>query len=268
LGDSTICRFLERLPTWGLHQPPVVRLGSIPIMGNGILLRAPLAAALIAAVPMLTACGGGTIKDEADVVAGKQAFVAKCGACHTLARAQTKGTTGPNLDEAFQQSYKEGFGTSAIRGVVYKQILHPGRSSGMPPKLVTGERARDVAAYVAQSVARGGKDTGRLATAVKAAGGGTATEKNGVISIPADPGGQLRYTADKATGSPGPVTIQMPNKSGIPHDITIDGLGQGKIVTKGVSSFKAKLEAGKTYTYYCSVPGHRQAGMQGTLTVK
>jgi plastocyanin len=234
--------------------------------------RAALCAAIVAAVPALSACGG--IKDpQPDVVAGKQLFVQKCGSCHTLARAGTKGTTGPNLDQAFQESLKEGFGTTAVRGVVYKQILYPNRLKNlqgikMPAKLVSGQSAHDVAAYVAAASARGGQDTGRLATAVKAAGGGTATEKNGVLSIPADPGGQLAFVASKATGTPGPVTIEMPNKSGTQHDIVIDGLGKGPVVSSGVSSFKATLQAGKTYTYYCSVPGHRQAGMQGTLTVK
>jgi mono/diheme cytochrome c family protein len=234
--------------------------------------RAALCAAIVAAVPALSACG--EVKDpQPDVVAGKQLFVSKCGACHTLARAGTKGTTGPNLDEAFQQSLKEGFGETAVRGVIYKQILYPNRlpnSDGikMPAKLVSGQDAHDVAAYVAEVSSKPGKDTGRLATAVKAAGGGTTTEKNGVISIPADPGGQLAYVYDKANGTPGPVTIEMPNKSGTQHDIVIDGLGKGPVVAKGTSSFKADLEAGKKYTYYCSVPGHRQAGMQGTLTVK
>jgi mono/diheme cytochrome c family protein len=234
--------------------------------------RAALCAAIVAVVPALSACGG--VKDpQPDVVAGKQLFVQKCGSCHTLARAGTKGTTGPNLDQAFQESIKEGFGTTAVRGVVYKQILYPNRlanSQGikMPAKLVSGQSAHDVAAYVAAVSSLAGKDTGRLATAVKAAGGGTAVEKNGVISIPADPGGQLAFTDSKATGTAGPVTIEMPNKSGTDHDIVIDGLGKGKVVSNATSSFKATLAAGKTYTYYCSVPGHRQAGMQGTLTVK
>jgi plastocyanin len=138
----------------------------------------------------------------------------------------------------------------------------------MPPKLVSGADAQDVAAYVASVAAKPGKDTGLLANAVKAAGGGTATEKNGVLSIAADPNGQLAYVAAKAVGQAGPVTIEMPNKSGIQHDIVIDGLGKGPVVSNGVSSFKATLQAGKTYTYYCSVDGHRQAGMHGTLTVK
>lgn len=235
--------------------------------------RAALCAAIVAAVPALSACGGGVKDPQADVVAGKQLFVKKCGACHTLSRAGTKGTTGPNLDEAFQQSIHEGFGETAVRGVVYKQILYPNRLPNdkgikMPAKLVSGQDAHDVAAYVAQVSAKPGKDTGRLATAVQAAGGGTATEKDGVLSIPADPGGQLAFTAAKATGTAGPVTIEMPNKSGIQHDIVIDGLGKGEVVSNGTSSFKASLDAGKSYTYYCSVPGHRQAGMQGTLTVK
>ncbi|HEV7751868.1 MAG TPA: c-type cytochrome [Baekduia sp.] len=210
---------------------------------------------------------------QADVVAGKQLFVQKCGACHTLGRAGTKGTTGPNLDEAFQQPLKDGFGRTAVRGVVYKQILFPNRMTDadgakMPAKLVSGDKAHDVAAYVAAVSALTGKDTGLLATAVKAAGGGTAVEKSGVLSIPADPSGQLAYVDAKAIGQAGPATIQMPNKSGIGHDIVIDGLGKGPVVTTGTSSFKATLAAGKKYTYYCSVPGHREAGMQGTLTVK
>ena len=56
-----------------------------------------IGAALIGAVG---ACGSES-KDR-DVVAGKQEFVKNCGACHTLARAGTKGTAGPNLDDAFQ----------------------------------------------------------------------------------------------------------------------------------------------------------------------
>src|SRR3954469_2566090 len=191
-------------------------------MGKRIMPRAALCAAIVAVVPALSACGG--VKDpQADVVAGKQMFVQKCGSCPTLARAGTKGTTGPNLDQAFQESLKEGFGTTAVRGVVYKQILYPNRlknSQGvkMPAKLVSGQDAHDVAAYVAMVSAQGGKDTGRLASAVKAAGGATATERDGGRTPPADPSGQLAFTASKAAGEAGPVTIEMPNKSGVQHD--------------------------------------------------
>jgi uncharacterized cupredoxin-like copper-binding protein len=59
----------------------------------------------------------------------------------------------------------------------------------------------------------------------------------------------------------------MPNMSGTGHNIAIDGKGAGKVVPKGTSTFTATFAPGK-YTYYCQVPGHRQAGMVGTLTVK
>jgi mono/diheme cytochrome c family protein len=247
-------------------------------MGKRSLLpRAAAAVALMSAVPVLSACG---VKDkEADVVAGKQLFVQKCGSCHTLGRAGTKGTAGPNLDDAFQQAVKEDFGVSAIRGVVYQQILHPNRrGSGltekdlvkMPAGLVKGDKAHDVAAYVAMVAAQPGKDAGLLATAVAAAGAGKPVdEKNGVLSIAADPNGQLAYVTKKANATAGPVKIESPNKSGTPHDIVIDGLGKGaEVANGGVSQFTATLEAGKTYTYYCSLPGHRPAGMEGTITVK
>ena len=96
---------------------------------------------------------GAPEADNADVVAGKLLFVQKCGACHALARAGTKGTMGPNLDEAFQQAIKDGFERSDFAGAVHGQILHPNAYGPMPAKLVTGDDAHDVAAYVAQSVA-------------------------------------------------------------------------------------------------------------------
>ena len=180
----------------------------------------------------------------------------KCGSCHVLARAGTKGTTGPNLDEAFQQAIKDGMPRSDFAGAIHGQILHPNRNGVMPAKLVTGDQAYDIAAYVAQSVAAGGKDTGLLATAVKQAGGGKpAVEKNGTLQIDADPTGQLAFVTDTAQGTPGQITVKMANKSGTPHDIVIDGKGKGEVVQNGgVSQFSADFAAG-SYTFYCSVPG-------------
>ncbi len=139
----------------------------------------------------------------------------------------------------------------------------------MPAKLVTGEDAVDVAAYVATSVARPGKDSGLLATAVKRAGGGKpAVEKNGTIEVDADPTGQLAYVTNRGQAKAGKFTVESRNKSGIGHDIAIDGKGKGEVVKNGgVSRFQADFRPG-TYTFYCSVPGHRQAGMVGKLTVK
>ena len=237
---------------------------------SSMRLRAALAAvAVTGAVAGLSACSTSNEGANANLINGKKMFVSKCGACHVLGRAQTKGTTGPNLDQAFQQALKDGMKRSGIRGAVHGWILHPNQNGVMPAKLVTGDDAYDVAAYVSRSVAAGGKDTGLLASAVKAAGSGKpAVEKNGTLEVDADPSGQLAFVTNQAQGKPGEITVKMANKSGTPHDIVIDGKGKGQIVKDGgVSQFKANFTAG-TYTFYCSVPGHRQAGMQGKLTVK
>ena len=231
--------------------------------------------ALIACSALLGACSAK--EDEPNLVAGKQLFVEKCGSCHVLARAGTKGTQGPDLDQSFQQASAEGFGESAIRGVVAGQIKHPFRGTrpcepdcvAMPADLVTGDDVDDVAAYVAAVAAKGGKDTGLLATAVKAAGSSEPiAARSGILTIPADPGGQLAYTSTRATAPAGQLTVRSPNESSTPHDIVIDDKGDGDEVTDGgVSEFRANFTAG-SYTYYCSVPGHRQAGMEGRLIVR
>src|SRR2546430_123638 len=119
--------------------------------------------------------------------------------------------------------------------------------------------------------AKPGKDAGVLAEAVKAAGAGKpAVEKAGVLEIDADPTGQLAYVAKKATAKPGPVTIKMKNDSGTPHDIAVSGngvSGKSPVTPKGVVQFKTRLKPG-TYDYFCTVPGHRAAGMAGKLTVR
>src|SRR3954453_17767377 len=171
-----------------------------------------LGAAGIAAV---AGCGQEATRPDDNLINGKQLFVAKCGSRHTLARAGTKGTVGPNLDAAFTQALHDGMGRSTVRGVVEHQILFPytlkNQTTGtqMPAKLVKGESARDVAAYVASSTSKGGKDVGLLASAVKQAGAvKPIAEQNGTLQIDADPTGQLAYVSNKAAGRPGPVTFK------------------------------------------------------------
>jgi plastocyanin len=92
------------------------------------------------------------------------------------------------------------------------------------------------------------------------------------LLLSADPTGQLRFDKNTLAAPAGTVRITLNNPAPVPHNISIEGPGglskQGPTVQKGgASQVVATLKAG-TYTYYCSVPGHRQAGMQGTLTVK
>jgi mono/diheme cytochrome c family protein len=224
------------------------------------------------AVLAMSGCGSGT-DDKADLVNGKKLFIGEgtCGSCHALSRAGTKGTQGPNLDAAFENSRQQGFGNSVIEGVVSDQIAHPRRGSIMKADLVEGDDRRDVAAYVASVAGKPGQDTGLLASV----GGNqnankTAVEKGGTLEIPADPSGALAFAFGKATGTPGPVTISMPNPAPIPHNIAITGPvnGKGPVVNKGGDSkFTVTLKPGN-YEFLCEVPGHAEGGMKGTLTVK
>lgn len=89
------------------------------------------------------------------------------------------------------------------------------------------------------------------------------------LALQADPSGALKYVETKLTAKPGKITIKLTNDSAVPHDVAIEGAdGVSDEVTDGASTeLTVNLPAG-TYEYYCTVPGHRQAGMVGTLTVK
>jgi len=229
-------------------------------------LIAPLA---LAALVTVAGCGR---QEAPDLVNGKRLFAGKgtCGSCHTLARANTKGTVGPNLDDAFATDKRDGLGQSSIEGLVIDQIAYPRRGGTMPAGLVKGQNARDVAAYVAYAAARAGQDTGALATAAQPAKGPPVAEKAGTLTIAADPTGALAYVTDKASAKAGTAKFVMPNKSPIQHNIALKGpvTGAGPIVgSGGTSTFTASLKPG-TYEFYCQVPGHEAAGMKGTLTVK
>jgi plastocyanin len=225
----------------------------------------------MAAAIAVVASGCG--REDPDVVTGKDLFVAKCGACHTLARAGTSGVTGPNLDEAFGPARRQGLGPATFEGIVFDQIAHPLRKSVMPAKLVTGQDAKDVAAYVAAVAGRPGKDEGKLAAAgVPEVSSKPIAAAGGKLEIDADPTGALAFASTKATAPPGTVEVLSLNKAPIQHNIALKD-ASGKVVegplvgTGGTSKLEANLKPGK-YEFLCTVPGHEQGGMKGELTVE
>jgi len=117
----------------------------------------PTFATLVAATA-LVAAGCGAVPhmqaSDGDASTGKQLFVDHCGQCHAMKDANTQGTIGPNLDDAFGPARRQGFDESTFRDVVRGQIAYPETETatgapGMPANIVVGQQARDVADYVA-----------------------------------------------------------------------------------------------------------------------
>jgi plastocyanin len=101
----------------------------------------------------------------------------------------------------------------------------------------------------------------------KEAGGGGST-----LEFEADPNGDLAFTTTEASAEAGKVTIDLNNPQSLTHDVAIEDSGgktvaQTDLIGNEETSTTATLKPGK-YTFYCSVPGHREVGMEGTLTVK
>jgi len=233
--------------------------------------RHPLAVLAVAIVALAATAGCGR-EQEPDLVKGKTLFAEKCAGCHVLERANATGVQGPNLDLAFAGSRADGLGEQTVAGVVERQILHP--NGRMPAKLYDGQDAKDVAAYVATVAGQPGEDKGALASAgaPKVSTKPVVAEK-GVLDIDADPTGALAFISTKAEAPAGSVEFEMDNESPVPHNIAAANaggklLGEGPAVGKGgTSKFAAKLKPGE-YQFLCTVPGHSEGGMKGTLTVK
>ncbi len=130
-----------------------------------------LAVGALSALVLVLLAGCAVKHPTANVVQGKVLFTSKCGSCHTLAHANTSGTTGPNLDDMFARDRIDGVKSTSIQGLVSYWIQYPNNQGVMPAGLYKGQKAEDVASYVAAVAAKPGKDTGQLASA----GGVTGT---------------------------------------------------------------------------------------------
>jgi plastocyanin len=116
----------------------------------------------------------------------------------------------------------------------------------------------------------GGESTGGATS-----GGGKEESSGGsgsTVSFEADPNGELAYTTTKATAKAGQVTIDFKNPQALTHDVAIEDssgeeVGATELIASGDDSTSVDLKPG-TYHFFCTVPGHREAGMEGVLTVK
>ena len=105
-------------------------------------------------------------------------------------------------------------------------------------------------------------------TTTQAQGGGGGE----TLKVTADPGGQLAFEEKSLSAKAGQVTIDFDNPSSTDHDVTIEDQGGTEvaatdIIADDTATANANLESG-SYTFFCSVDGHREAGMEGPLNVK
>jgi plastocyanin len=132
-------------------------------------------------------------------------------------------------------------------------------------------------------VACGGGGGSTTATNEAGGGGGAATTTSGgggggggtssTVKLAADPS-QIAYDSTSLNAKAGNVTIDFNNPNdALGHDVCVEAsggseLGCSKVVTGGSSTLDlSNLKAG-SYTFFCSVDSHRQAGMEGTLKVQ
>jgi glucose/arabinose dehydrogenase/plastocyanin len=139
------------------------------------------------------------------------------------------------------------------------QSVAPGASASIPikvPATVAGKIPAAAPAVVATT-------TTTSAGAAPAAASSSAT-------VEANPSGALAYVQKSVTLKSGASTLEFVNKSPLGHDIVIEQsgkkFGETPVINGGTAKLSLHLKPG-TYKFYCSVPGHRMAGMEGTITV-
>jgi len=131
-----------------------------------------------------------------------------------------------------------------------------------------GERA-EVPGEPGEGSGELGEETGSQAKPGAAPTGG-AKGPGGTLQLAADPSA-LAYDKTSLSSKPGKVTIDFDNPAPIEHDVVIAENGKevagSELIAEGKTSVSADLAPG-SYTFFCSVPGHAEAGMEGTLTVR
>ena len=92
------------------------------------------------------------------------------------------------------------------------------------------------------------------------------------LTIMADPSGALAFTKSELTAKAGSGTLEFENASSTGHNVEIEDASGEEVaetdtITADTTTAPVDLKPG-TYTFYCNIPGHKEAGMEGTLTVK
>jgi plastocyanin len=106
--------------------------------------------------------------------------------------------------------------------------------------------------------------------ALAACGGGGNGGDSGAQDITVEAQDSFQFDPTALTASVGQtVNVTLDNTGVLEHNFVIDELNVrlGPIQGGQTSNGSFTPDAAGSYTYYCDVPGHREAGMEGTLTV-
>jgi plastocyanin len=144
-------------------------------------------------------------------------------------------------------------------------------TAGVPEKSAAATSAQPATTEAPPAGAPPTASTAPSTTTSTATSAAPATGAATQLALAANPGGLLKFDKSQLQANAGKVTIAMTNSSPLEHNVTIAQgstvLGSTPTFTGGSKSVTLTLKPG-VYTFYCSVPGHRAAGMQGTLTVR
>lgn len=114
--------------------------------------------------------------------------------------------------------------------------------------------------------------TSSAASAPAQAPAGNTTGSGEALALEANPEGQLKYNKTSLTAKAGKVSINFTNMSPEGHNMTVASssgavVGATPTFQGGSKTLTLNLKPG-TYKFFCTVPGHRMAGMEGTLKVQ
>ena len=130
-----------------------------------------------------------------------------------------------------------------------------------------------VLALVASAlVACGDDESSTTSAAEESTSSAAPSGEGGTLAVSAVPDGSFEFTEDELSTDAGAITVEFDNPSSTPHNVYIEDdsgeiLAESETISEDTTTTDAELEAG-TYTYFCDVPGHREGGMEGTLTVE
>ncbi|HEX7525213.1 MAG TPA: c-type cytochrome, partial [Gaiellaceae bacterium] len=236
------------------------RLPTVLLILSPILpLRRPLAVAAVLLVAVAASgCGAVGRVTSGDPSQGKAIFQSKCASCHTMSDAQTKGTVGPNLDDAFSSDKQQGFPQQTMADIVRGQIAYP--EAPMPANIVRGGEADDVALYIAKcsgnatcgvTAASSAPAPTTSTTTPAPSGGGSPTAAGKQVFVSAGCGGCHTLKDAGSTGTTGPnLDALKPAQSVVAHQVEVGGAT--------MPSFKSTLSAAQIQavaTYVSSVAG-------------